>query len=1042
MTRKIQHTCYMALLFILSVGIQHSFAQSTSVVVNGIITESGTKKPLSQVTISATATGKITDTNDKGEFTISVPNKNSELSINLPGYHKRQIFINGREFVTISLVPVRFKSIDKTFNKPLGQSILKDEIYSTGTISNDEMSLNNITSFDQALQGIVPGLNVTNHSGMPGSKSALYMRGVHSIYGRSEPLLIIDGVIHDYNYANHSSIEGFTLNPFEIVDVEDIADITVLKNGDSHFGSASSNGVILVNTEQKSEASTLIKFTGSAGVSLLPKQQSLLNNTQFTDYYKGILATQGFTEESMRISKPWLYGEGEDRYKYDNNTDWQKEIYSPGILQKYHIFLKGGDDIATYNISTGITNHEGPYENSGYNRFNLRINGMVNITSKFSVAPIFKLSLTDTYIPNLGPTYQRSPILSSILKAPIMSPYFRDKETGQVLDYLDNEGVFGVSNPVKLIQAATGSSRNYHFGASIKGVYVLGPHLNITNLVGLNFNNSRENIFIPNDGVVSVDIREENSPIDFVYEYRSVQDHATLNYNNKMSDGQVIAVQAGFRYMKNSYRYNHAIDLNTASDDFKDLGNGGKYQYLRKSLGDNRELLWMSYFANGNYSIQNKYFINANISVDANSAVNDENRMNIFPSIGGAWRLSSEEFMAGNKTFDDVKLRLSYSQSGNMYSSIYDYSKLYYTEDRVAEVGVPVREAIPNKNLELEKTSTINFGVDLTSMQQTLNIHFDAYYSMLNNLVIEQKLPPFYGYTEYYDNGGKLANMGVELAVDYRKNFGDIVWTIGATATAQKSSISELNFIEAGTKNLVTPIRGAEFVTAIDNPINSFYGYQTNGIYNSNEEANKVIGPNGIPMQAGDIIFKDQSGPNGTADGIINEYDKAIIGNPNPDIFGGLFTSVIVKSWEIKAVFNYSVGNDIFNYTRFIGESMSSYGNQMVTVLDSWSENNKDGLLPRTSYGDPTGNTVFSNRWIEDGSYLKLKHLTVSYNLPKSKFYSGIKVYLTASNLLTLTKYSGNDPEFYYSNSPFYMGVDYGKTPQTRSFILGVKLDL
>jgi len=1042
MTRKIQHTCYIALLFILSVGLQQGFAQSTSVMVKGIITESGTKKPLAQVTISVTATGFITDTNDKGEFTISAPNKNSELSINLPGYHKRQIFINGREFLNISLVPVRFKSTDNTFNKPLGQSIIKDEIYSTSTITNDEMSLNNITSFDQALQGLVPGLNVTNHSGMPGSKSALYMRGVHSIYGRNEPLLIIDGMIHDYNYANQSSIEGFSLNPFEIVDIEDIADISVFKNGDSHVGSASSNGVILVNTEQKSEASTLIKITGSVGVSLLPKQQSLLNNTQFTDYYKGILATQGFTEESMKISKPWLYGEGEDRYKYDNNTDWQKEIYSPGLLQKYHIFLKGGDDIATYNISTGITNHEGPYENSVYNRFNLRINGMVNITNNFSVAPIFKLSLTDTDIPNFGPTYQRSPILSSILKAPIMSPYFRDKETGLELDYLDKEGVFGVSNPVKLIQAATGSNRNYHFGASVKGIYVLGPHLNITNLVGINFNNSRENIFIPNDGVASVDIREENSPIDFVYEYRSIQNHATLNYNNKISDGQVIAAQTGFRYMKNSNRYNHAIDLNTASDDFKDLGNGGKYQYLRKSLGDNRELLWMSYFANGNYSIQNKYFINANISVDANSAVNNENRMNIFPSIGGAWRLSSEEFMADNKTFDDVKLRLSYSESGNMYSSIYDYSKLYYNEKRLQQIGVPVREAIPNKNLELEKTSTINFGVDLTSKQQALNIHLDAYYSMINNLIIEQKLAPFFGYTEYYDNGGKLTNMGVELALDYRKNFGDIVWTIGGTATAQKSSINELNFIEEGTKNLVTPIKGAEYVTAIDNPINSFYGYQTNGIYGSNEDANKIIGPNGLPMQAGDIIFKDQSGPNGTADGIINDYDKAIIGNPNPDIFGGLFTSVIVNSWEIKAVFNYSVGNDLYNYTRFIGESMSSYGNQMTTVLDSWSENNNDGLLPRVSYGDPTGNTVFSDRWIEDGSYLKLKHLTVSYNLPKSKFYSGIKVYLTASNLFTLTKYSGNDPEFYYLNSPFYMGVDYGKTPHTRSFIVGVKLDL
>ncbi|HKM93528.1 MAG TPA: SusC/RagA family TonB-linked outer membrane protein [Prolixibacteraceae bacterium] len=1036
MTNKTLNTICLTLIFIIGIGIQYGFSQSSGEKVQGVITESGTNKPLKQVSISITSTGEVTDTNEEGFFTITVPTKQLELSIYLPGYHKRQIFINGNDILNISLVPLKFISIDNPINKPLGVTISKNEIYSSTSIKGADVELNNITSFEQALQGMIPGLQITNQSGLPGQKSWINMRGLKSIYGKNEPLLIIDGMIHDYNYANEGIMEGFTLNPFEIIDIEDIADISVFKNGDSHLGAAASNGVIYVNTQQKSEASTLIKISGSVGVSLMPKKQKTLNGPQFTDYVKGLLNQQGASTDEIRTELPWLFGEGDEKYRYGNNTNWQNEIYTPGILQKYHIFLKGGDEIATYNISTGLINHDGSIAESGFNRFNLRINGLVNITSKFSVVPNFKLSLTDTYVPNLGPTYQHNPILSSILKAPIMSPYFIDNETGLPLNYIDDLGAFGYSNPVKIIEDATGTNRNYHFSASVKVQYNFNKYFTFTNLVGLNFNNARENIFIPNKGIGKINLYIENSPMDFIYEYRSIQNHAILEYKKELEKGKSINIQSGFRYMKNSYQYNKAIDLNTASDDFKNLGSGGNLNYLRQSLGDNRGLLWMSYFINGNYNIKNKYFFNANVSADANSAVNDNNRINIYPSIGAAWRLSSERFMNNNKSIDDLKLRLSYSESGNMYSSIYDYSKLYYNEKRMNTLGVPVREAIPNKNLELEKNSVINLGMDLTTNHQTLNMHFDAYYSMINNLIIEQEIAPIYGYTSYFDNGGQLSNMGVELAVDYRKNFGDIVWTIGGTVTGQTSVVNKLNFLKQDVTSIITSIPHAEYITSEGNPINAFYGYQTNGIYSNNDEASKVIGPKGKPMQAGDIRFK------GDEDGVIDNNDKTIIGNPNPDIFGGLFSSVFFQNWEINATFNYSIGNDIFNYTRYIGESMSNYGNQFATILDSWSENNSNGLLPRTSIGDPTGNTVFSDRWIEDGSYLKLKNLTVSYTLPNSKIYSGIKIYLSASNLFTLTKYSGNDPEFYYLNNPFYMGTDYGKTPQSRSFIVGVKLDL
>ena len=1038
MIKKIRNTIYSSLIIlcVISFGIQSVFAQSSGTVVKGLIIESGTGNPLSQVSISVSSTGELAGSDENGNFSINVPNNQSELIFNLPGYKMRKIFTNGRTYMKVTLVPFEYKSMDDNYNKPLGLVTLKDEIYAVTPITAGELSLTKATSFDQALQGLVPGLQIIQQSGMPGQKTWINMRGVSSLVGRNEPLLMIDGMIYDYNYASYGLIEGFDLNPLDIVDIDDIADISILKTGDSYMGATSSNGLIYLNTEQKSETSTLIKISAYAGVSMLPKKLDVLNSTQFKDYFTSYLGAHGLSTGDMESSFPWLVGNGDDKYKYSNSTNWQDEIYKPGILQKYHIFLKGGDDIATYNISAGFLNHEGSFTEVGYNRFNLRVNGKINISDKFSITPNVKLSLADSYVPNLGPTVQRNPITSSILIPSIMAPYARDVETGEPLPYLDDDGAFRVSNPVALVTNAVGTNRNYHFLSSVNAQYKFSEHLIVSTLLGINFNNSRESIFIPAIGVVQID-SAANSPMDFVYEFRSTQNHTMLSYNTQTSDDRSISFQTGFRYLKNSYKHNIAVDLNTPSDDFKKLGDGSKYNFLRQSLGDNRDLLWVSYFANANYGIHNKYFLNANVSVDASSALNTKNRYNVYPSIGGAWRISSEEFLAGNENIEDLKLRASYSLSGNIYSSIYDYSKLYYGERRMNNIGVISRESIPNEDLNVEKTSSFNLGLDFSGKQQLTNAHLDVYYSMVNNLIIEQSLPPGYGYTNFYDNGGKLNNMGVELSIDHRKKIGEVVWTIGGSVSSNVSSVTDLTFIDDDQEFIVTPIEGAEIITKKGYAVNSYYGYETNGIFQSNDEANQFIGPKGLTMKAGDIKFVDKND-----DKKINHLDKTIIGNPNPLVFGGINSAVKYHQWEFKALFTYSVGNDIYNYVRYKGESMDNLGNQLTSVLDRWSENNTGGKLPRPSYNDPTGNTVFSDRWIEDGSYVKLKQLTVSYALPESGLYRGINIYLTVSNLFTFTKYSGQDPEFYYMNNPFYMGVDYGKLPQTRSFIVGVKLDL
>jgi hypothetical protein len=1114
MTKRFRYsTCLFSIvLFILGISIQKGFTQTPGLKFNGQVIESGSGLPLKQALISVSSTGVSTQTDDNGAFSIAVPDKQAELIVELPGYIKRSIYLLGRDSIKVSLVSSKFKSMDNLYYSPLGVPAVKDATYSVSALSGTDVDFTRSTTFDQNIQGKVPGVRVTQYSGMPGSRTMMNIRGISSLFGRNQPLLFVDGMLHDYDYTNFSLMEGFALNSMDVIDIEDIADISVLKNGDSYLGSAATNGVINLNTEQKSEASTIINVSAYTGLSMAPKSQDVLTTDEYRNYLNQIPAEQGLDANTLF---PWLNGDNTSPgyYKYNNSTDWQKEIFKSGILQKYHMFIKGGDEIATYNISTGYLKQDGIYDKSNFSRFNLRVNGKVNITDKFSVAPNVKLSLSDTYLPNQGFSVNKNPIISALIKPPVMAVYARDATSGVNLPYLDDvtSGDIPASNPVALADNSIGTNRDYGFLSSVNVQYRIPTlHLIISNTVGVDFNNSRESIFIPSRGLVKYGI-VKNSAGDLTSEYRSTQNHTTITFSNKTVTGHSLEVNAGMKYVENTYKDLKLLDYNSPSDYFKNLGSGsGNYNYLRSTTGGDRGLLWLSYFGAINYNYLSKYYFNVNLSYDGTSAISKrvkdlyygydpyekewiptslhfnrsvgleywngdtatgtfgplkglkiwdktaehyhtKGKFNFYPSVGAAWRISSESFLSQVSWLDDLKLRASWSQTGNMFSSVYDLAMLYYVESRVTNGGSVRREGIPNKDMEIEKKSTINVGIDVSMFKQTTNIHADFYKSSVNNLLIFQQLPITTGSYDYFDNGGKLDNSGIEISADQRFQFGPLTWTVGVTLAKQTNEITGMSLINKDLPNqdqFVTTVEGAQYVTKVGNVANAFYGYKTNGIYNDALDANAITGPNRAPMQAGDIRYVDFASYDANnkivniPDGKIDEADKTVIGNPNPDLFGGFSTLFSFKGIELSAFFTYSMGNDAFNYVRYKTESMDQWYNQSKTVLNRWTTTNTNTTIPRASYGDPTGNTVFSDRWIEDASYIRLKQLTLSYSLPGTRYYKGITVYVTAANLLTITDYKGYDPEFMYTSDPYRMGIDYGSIPQTRSFIVGLKLGL
>lgn len=1035
MIRK--HTKSILLILILALLVSSSAMAQSVHEVSGIVKDAINNVPLESVLVSAG--GENTSTDKDGAFQLSITDKNATLVVQIPGYTTRIIALNGRNQLNINMVSREYKSIDDEISTPMGVIAVRDMTQSGAYIVASDMGQKANSSLDHVLQGNLEGTRVTIGSGMPGSKSFITMRGLNSLYGRTEPLLIVDEMIHPIHYANYSAIDGFSPNPFDLIDVDDVESVSVFNDGNAELGSNGSNGVIYVNMEQKGETSSSIIFDAYSGIAFSPKRQSLLNADGFRQLLNDEISQSGLSQEEINTTYAFLNAEEntEEYYRYNNNTDWQNEIYRLGVIQKYHLFLKGGDNIATYNISTGYTMHDGVLKNTHYNRFNVRVNGKINISDKFSVSPNTKLSLSDSYLMEQGYNVATNPIVAAQLKSPLMAPNKMDAN-GNELEYLDDLGAFNVSNPAAIVANVDAYNRNYNFITSVKGVYEFNKNLSVSTLVGIDFNNSRDNIFIPDVGLSMIDSAYNSSRV-MVNEFRSTQNQNQLHYSKQLNSKSFLDVKLGHRYVNNSYEFDKGTDLNSSTDDFKSLGQGAYNQELRTITGENRVVKWVSYYATANYNLLSKYYLSAAVSYDGNSMLSEHSRYNLFPSLSGAWRVSSEPFLSDKSWLDDLKIRASFSQTGNLNNFAYDYSHLYYHGVRQSNISVVLRESIPNPDMEMERQTTINLGFDVSMLAQNLNFTVNLYNSMVNNLITRQEISPTYGYTSYYSNSGALRNLGGELAFNYRKKFNKLVWTIGGNVSYIDNKVTSMDFLLEGEDKIVHEVKGVQLVTKAGAPLYSYYGFKTDGIFDGDSEASEYTGPNGQKGKAGDIRYVDMDGNK-----IINDLDKTIIGSPLAPLNGGLYTAFEFGNFAVKADFAFSVGNDIYNHVNKLGQSMDYIGrNQQAVVADRWTSDKTNTSIPAVSIGDPYGNAVFSDRWLENGSYARMRSFTVSYKYPSTtKVFENLTLYVTATNLFTLTSYSGLDPEFMLYNDPLYISNDYGKIPQPKTFVIGVKLGL
>lgn len=1023
-------------------------SKAEGIKVSGIIVSAESGDPLAGASILLDGSKPVM-TGDDGTFSVSSDSISKGariLTVKVPGYAVKKMFITKSGELKIEMNEPGFSGINKEYISEFGRESSLFSSYSIGTVSPDQGNSTAATS-DGLLQGTVTGLNTVFRSGQPGSGSEMWLQGFNSLKGTTQPLILVDGFPYE-NSGSKTLISNYQENPLSDIDIKDIEDITVLKDGTGLYGAKGANGVILINTIKADDATTTIDVDVHSGMSFKPDLFPVMDANDYRIYLTDLLQTSGLSsgeiQELPYINQekpvPDEYGRisgNEEYYMYNHNTKWQDEVYNTSFDEGAYLKIKGGDETALYAISLGFLNKEGILSNTNYLRFNARFNADIKVSEKLMAHSRMSFTRGKRELQNEGPSSFSNLLTTSLLKAPITSVYEYDA-LGNPSPNIANEDVFGVSNVNAISEKKDMilDNKNYRFMGSLSLDYVFNDNFKISGLTGLNFSKYRDVIFIPEKGIGhdtlpnAIVRNEAKHRVESLFVLYS---NLYGTYNKKFSYSTKLVSHLGVRIKSSDLDASYAYGYNSPSDKFKAVSNGDPN--LGDADGESWKENWFSAYGDVNMYFLNKYLLSCILSEDVSSRYDGGS---FHPTFSAGWLLSSEPFINNIKAIDFLKLRASFGISGN--DDIGNYSnKVYYIATSFLRDKGLVSGGIPNKDIKPETMRKVNIGLDGTFFKQRLSLSANLFFNTVDDMVTLSDAPSYTGEKTYLDNGGKMTNNGWEIGVTDRILDGKVKWDLGINISSYKNEVKRL---DCGT--FETKINGATVQTKVGQPIGVFYGYKTDGVYSSQDEAETdglyiMDGAVKKSFAGGDMKF--QNTDNSSKE--INEDDRTKIGDPTPDFFGSVFNRVSYKGVTLTAKINYSVGGDVYNYTRYMLESMSGYGNQATSVLNRWNPHNGNTDIPKASFGDPMGNSRFSDRWIEDGSYIRLKEITLSYNLPHiADFLRSAQVYITGENLITLTDYMGADPEFSQSSNPLYYGVDATICPQPKAVFVGIKLGL
>ena len=1038
-----------------------SFLQAKEI--GGKVTDAATGNPIAGVQVKAYGDERFTAmTNAEGIYLMKdVPEYVNSLYMTLEGCSPQQIAIgNDAMHVDAQLYRDAFSSSYKAYtsgNRTSG---------TTGFGNSVEMSI------DPFIQGRMNAdIHAVSRGGNDGLGNVMFINGINSLNSNAQPLIVIDGMIVDVNYDGSMLHDGYFNNLLANINVNDIESVEVMKNGTAIYGAKGANGVLLIKTKRNKSMTTKIDLTIGGKFISQPRTPSMMEAEDYRTYVTEMLAPRVSDMSTMKfmVADPKYYYYPQ----YHNETDWKKEVYRNSFAQSYGINVQGGDDVASYNLSVGYSAANSTLKGNDFSRFDMRLNTDIEIIRNLNVRfdasfSDVKRDLRDVGVSNdVESTTITSPNFLAMVKSPFLSPYAYDVNgnlsgyLAEADDYLQGYIITSdrsLANPVSILDNGDGRNKNT-FGNrlvtfTVAPSYKINKYFTVSEDFGFTLVNTNENYYLPITGVpqfrvpgLTDIVYVENAVSSLATRQNSIQSDTRLTWTNRYGANYIKAF-AGFRFMNNRNKVNIQNGYNTGNDKTPNMSPSLQY---KTTTGADDKYSDISWYAAADYNYAEKYYASVSLTGHASSRFGEDasalkmfgTRWGLFPSFQGSWVMSNEKWFSNVKMVDYLRLNLGFEITGNDNID-YKASRSYFVSRSMmgATLTGLVLENVGNSTLKWETTRKFNAGFETNLLNNRLHVGFNYFASWTSDLLMLQQMAWTTGLAQNWTNGGKLRNSGFDFSADVKViNDKDWKWELGATMGHYKNKLTDLG---NGSDRLLTSAYGATIISEVGGPVGQFYGYKTNGVYSTEAEA-QADGKyyldqsgNKVAFQAGDMRFQDTNG-----DGKIGEEDRVVIGDPNPDIYGNFRSHLKWKRFALDMAFTYSIGNDIYNYQRSILESGKYFYNQTKAMNSRWTTEGQVTDIPRLSYQDPHGNSRFSDRWIEDGSYLKLSNITLSYAIPINRtFLQGITVWGAVNNVFTITKYLGSDPDCTASGNALLQGIDRGLLGQSRSFAMGVKVNL
>ncbi len=973
-------------------------------VVSGVITDAktGVSIPGTNVVIEGTTQGTSSDIS--GKYSLEIPDANAVLVFSFVGYITQKISVSSQGRIDVKLIPSA-ENLNEVVVVGYGTQRKKDLTGAISVVPTKDITSIPVPSVSDALQGRAAGVQVIS-SGTPGSDASFRIRGVGTI-NNNDPLLVIDGV--------PVSTGLNTLN------MDDVETIQILKDASSTaiYGSRGANGVVIVTTKRGKGDKSHLDFNYYFGLQNAAKMVNMLDATQYATLHNEILGNAGLNKNPA-FADPSSLGAG---------TDWIGALFGTAPMKNYSLSYSGSGEKTNYYVSGNYLDQDGIVLNTGYKRFTMQFNSDSKVFDKLKVGN----SLTLNHDVKASGNYN---IRNTMLALPTQAIYQENGNySGPVAQPMwDGDMV----NPIGLAKTVRNSTNGYNLIGSIYGEYSILDNLTFKSTFGLQANFWNDRTWAPN-------YKWNSSSNDNSYLYERYNKNLTWVWDNtatydKTFDKHHFTLMAGTSAQENQSNYLNGSVQSFASNLTQQLDNGSKQPTVGGSLNS-----WslFSYMGRVNYAYADKFLATATIRRDGSSRFGEGNKWGVFPSGSVAYRISEEDFMKPLTFISDLKIRAGYGITGNQEIGNYSFASALQTikynfNNGVVSAVVP--NIMPNPNVQWEAQTQANIGLDAVLFNQRIELALDGYIKNTDKMLVPMAVPVSTGYSDVYVpsiNAGKMENKGVEVSISSRNMIREFIWNTTFNFSYNRNTVKSIN----DTVPMPSGSIGLNYNLALIQagyPINEFYGYLTDGIFQTQEDVNnhavQVSGDNPyIRTSAGDIRFKDVN-----HDGVINAKDKVFIGNPNPKFIFALNNSFAYKDFDLSIFLQGVAGNKILNANRIWSEAMSIAQNQTTGTLNRWTGAGTSNLMPRAIYNDPNQNTRPSDRYIEDGSYLRIKNITFGYSLPalliRQAHLSKVRVFASALNLHTFTKYTGFDPEV-SSN-----GIDNNVYPVTSTYSFGINL--